>query len=117
MHNNSACVICVIVRICVIVSQEPARNTKSESRSVSMPTYFWEILEDHAKAINEDRSSYLRKLATSDLSAAGKLPGNASAPVMAKFLELLRQLGPEKAAVRLDAWSQECAVQAEGGGK
>lgn len=77
-----------------------------------MPGYFWDILEDHAKTIGEDRSSYLRKLANTDLTQAGKLPGSAGEPVLTRFLELLKRIGPDEAAARLEAWSKECAEAA-----
>jgi len=63
--------------------------SKVRSRSVAMPGSLWKTIDDHAEAIDSDRSTYLRELATADLRRLGKLPGSSTNALLAEFAELL----------------------------
>ena len=89
-----------------------SNEEKAVSRSVSLPESLWGVVDAHALAdvASGDRSSYIRRLVTADLRAAGKLPGSPLAEVaeLAKeaaevvgadvVLVALRQLGSGKLA-------------------
>lgn len=65
-------------------------EAKSVSRSVSMPEDLWDLVDAHALTTRDgDRSTFIRRLVTENLSAAGKLPGSPGARVVAAALALL----------------------------
>lgn len=65
------------------------------SRSVTMTEEMWDVVDAHALSDPQsgDRSTYIRRLVTADLQAAGKLPGSPEAEDLALFLEARRLLG------------------------
>ena len=88
------------------------KETKAVSRSVTMTEEMWDVVDAHATTDPQsgDRSTYIRRLVTADLQAAGKLPGSAEAEDLALFLEQRRLLGREQVRAALMALVTERAA-------
>lgn len=88
----------------IVVQMNDERDkTKAVSKSVTMTVEMWDVVDAHATTDPQsgDRSTYIRRLVTADLQAAGKLPGSADAEDLALFMEARRLLGraPVRAAL------------------
>lgn len=65
---------------------------------MSLPESLWNAVDAHAATDpnSGDRSSYIQRLVTDDLAAAGKLPGSPEAEAQAEARELIAIIGPER---------------------
>lgn len=91
-------------------------DAKAQTRTVSMPKSLWDAVDNHAKEAGEDRSSYLRRLASADLSAAGKLPGSRRAEAHARLDELMAAEGEDVALARITGGAS-ASLAGEAGGR
>lgn len=89
---------------------ESAVETKSVSKSVSLPSLLWDKADLHAESNHTDRSSYIRDLIVSDLTAAGKL-GN---PKKAELEAVIADIGTEQALCILKAGARSALPMAVG---
>ena len=65
---------------------------------MSLPESLWNAVDAHAATDpnSGDRSSYIQRLVTDDLAAAGKLPGSPEAEALAEARDLIAAIGPER---------------------
>ena len=67
-------------------------DEKSEKISISLPPSLLAVIDDH----ETNRSSYIQRLVTADLAAAGKLPGSQEAKALAEARDLIAAIGPDQ---------------------
>lgn len=65
---------------------------KSEKISISLPPSLLAVIDAH----EPNRSSYIQRLVTADLAAAGKLPGSPEAEALAEARDLIAAIGAER---------------------
>ena len=79
----------------LVQMNEERVETKAVSRSVTMPLALWDAVDAHANADRDagDRSTYIRRLVTADLQAAGKLPGSPEAEALREARDVMQLIG------------------------
>lgn len=82
-----------------------------------MPEAIWDIVDAHAAAdpASGDRSSYIFRLVSADLDAAGKMPGSVGAQAMAKARAIIAA-DPQAAESIFTRALQEMACSAANNG-
>lgn len=99
---NAPCVICVIV----------SDETKSVSKSVSMPASLWAAVEDFVPKVHHDRSSWIRMLVTKALGDANALPDDPVTQELNRARELIKKSGLETVKAKLDEIEEQALVVA-----
>lgn len=80
-------------------------QSKAIGKSVSLPEGLWNTIDKHAASdpSSGDRSSYIQRLVTADLQAAGKLPGSPAEKARQKAeAVILAFANPEDASAAFD---------------
>jgi hypothetical protein len=84
-----------------------ADQEKRTTVGISLMPSLLEAIDAHLSELNQDRSSYFRRLAQADLAAAGKLPGSTIYNVRELAAQAADVIGADKVIAMLTALGGE----------